>query len=244
MKIKYLSVFFVFFQISSYSQSIEQKKFNYSVILGINIGATTPVPIPEEVREVKNYNPKINPQFGMNVIHNLNKKWGITSGILIERKAMRVTDKVKYMKTGIVLDNDLVTGYFVGENMTNTDNLYLSIPLYGSLKINEIWKVKLGVYGARALSKKFDGSVSDGYIRIDTTLGQKQEIDHATFDFSNDVQNYDFGLSLKSEYKTKNRLGVYANFNWGLTPYFKYDFALMDFQMRNIFGTIGIKYFL
>lgn len=222
------------------------EKLDVSIAVGCNVGATSPVPIPPEMRKILSYNPKFNPHLGLNAIYKLNERWGIASGISIDWKGMRVKDKVKYMHTSVVVveGNDRLTGYFVGENMTNTDNVYLTIPICGSYKINERWQVKLGVYAAKTLSAKFNGSVSNGYIRIGDPTGQKQEIDEAFFDFSKDVRDYDFGLSANGEYKIKSRLGVYANLSWGISPYFYSGSAPINFTMRNIYGTIGFTYHL
>jgi hypothetical protein len=233
---------FTLFVMSNYSQNNETKRVNFSVIAGYNIGATTPVPIPAEVREVISYQSQFNPQLGVNVNYKLNRHYGIASGLAIERKSMNVSSRVKYMLTNIEIDNDFVTGYFVGENTTNSDNVYLTMPVYGNFAFSERWNFKLGVYTAMALSTKFKGSVSDGYIRIDTPLGQKQEIDKATFDFSKDAQDYDFGLSVKGEYKTKKSLGIFSSVGWGLIPYFKNGASPTNLAMRNFFGTIGIMY--
>lgn len=231
-----------------FAQDIDNNKtLDLSFFLGVNLGATAPMPIPEEVRKINSYNPKINPQIGMNLTYNLNERWGVGAGISIESKGMRVKDEVKYMYTSVVVSeddgsNDRLTGYFVGKNMTNVDMTYITIPIYGTYRFNDKWQVKLGMYAAKATSSKFDGNVTDGYIRIKTPTGEKQMIDEATFDFSDDVRDYDLGILGGGEYRLTNRVGFYANMSWGLLPYFYSGSNPIRFKLRNIYGSIGITY--
>ncbi|WP_242034373.1 porin family protein [Dysgonomonas sp. BGC7] len=221
-----------------------QKTFDLSFVLGINMGATAPVPIPAEVRKINSYNPKFNPQLGINLVYNINNKWGVGAGATFDWKGMRVKDEVKYMYTSVTENNgaSYLTGYFVGKNMTNIDMTHLTIPIYGTYRFNEKWQVKLGIYAARVLSNKFEGDVTDGYLRVGEPTGQKQEIEKATFDFSDDARDYDFGLLGGGEYRLTNRIGFYANMTWGLVPYFYTKSNPIQFRMTNIYGTVGITY--
>ncbi len=247
MKLKYcvfisflLSVFYC--NLSAQPEKILEVNF----VLGYNIGATAPIPLPAEVRKINSYNPKFNPQAGINFNYSAHEKWGVGAGVAIDWKGMRVKDEVKYMHTSVVLaeGGDKLTGYFVGKNMTNVNTTYLTVPIYGTYRVNDKWRLKLGIYAAKTLSSTFDGNVNDGYIRIDTPTGQKQEIDGegANFDFSDDVRDYDFGLLGGGEFKLTERLGIYGNLSWGLIPYFYKGSNPIEFTMNNIYGTIGISY--
>lgn len=222
----------------------EYSNIEISLLLGVNIGATAPVPIPEEVRKIESYNPKFNPQLGVNFIYNLNKNWGIGAGATLDWKGMRVKDRVKYMYTSVTEDGgeSYLTGYFVGKNMTNINMLHLTIPVYGTYRFNNKWRAKLGIYASRVLSNTFDGNVSDGYIRVGDPTGQKQEIDVATFDFGDDARDYDFGLLTGAHYSITNRIGAYADLTWGLVPYFYSKTNPIQFRMTNIYGTLGVSY--
>lgn len=198
------------------AQNSDNRTFDLSFILGFNMGATAPVPIPAEVREINSYNPKFNPQLGFNLVYNLNERWGVGTGLSLDWKGMRVSDHVKYMYTSVTLSegSEKLTGYFVGKNVTNVNMTYLTVPIYGTYRFNNKWQVKLGVYAAKTLSSTFDGYVNDGYIRIDSPVGQKQEIsgDGATFDFGDDSRDYDFGLLAGGEFRLNNSIGFYGSF--------------------------------
>ena len=236
------------FSVFSLSMQAQEKSQNldFSIRLGYNIGATAPVPIPEEVRKIESYNPKFNPSLGINFKYGFSDKWGIGADLNFDWKGMRVKDEVKYMHTSVVLaeGSEKLTGYFVGKNTTNVDMTYLTIPIYGTYTFTDRWQVRLGIYAAKALSSKFDGSVNDGYIRIDSPTGQKQDItgEGATFDFSDDIRDYDFGVIAGGEFRATKRIGFYANLSWGLLPFFYKSSNPIEFTMWNIYGTIGISY--
>ncbi|NDV69609.1 porin family protein [Dysgonomonas sp. 25] len=221
------------------------KNLNVDLVLGVNIGATAPVPLPEEVRKIDSYNPKFNPQIGVMTTYNINEKWGIGIGATIDWKGMRVKDEVKYMYTTVEVEegsDNKLTGYFVGKNMTNVDMTHLTIPIYGTYTFNDKWSVKLGIYAAKVLSNTFDGNVTDGYIRLGTPTGEKQEIDKAYFDFSENSRDYDFGVFGGGKFSLTDRIGCYANLTWGLLPYFYKNENPIKFKMNNIYGTVGLSY--
>lgn len=246
MKLKYTILFVLILSImsSNAQEKTTWEKLKIQVLFGDNIGGNAPLPLPEEVRKIKSYNPKFNPQIGFNVIYPINEKWGIGSGLTLDWKGMRVTDRVKYMYTTVTVKggNGTLTGYFVGDNMTNTNLIYLTLPVYATYEINEKWQVRLGGYFATALKSKFEGNVTDGYIRIGTPTGQKQEIDIATFDFNDDIRKVDLGLLGGANYNVTYRWGLYGHLSWGLLPFFKGNSNPIQFSLHNIFGTIGVTY--
>ncbi|MDR2927110.1 MAG: PorT family protein [Cytophagaceae bacterium] len=236
---------FLWFAVAG-AQKKSARSIEISAVLGYNIGATAPIPLPAEVREIKEYNPKFNPEAGLDFFYKLNSKWGAGSTLSVDWKGMRVKDRVKYMYTSISAgdaSDDKMTGYFVGTNMTNVDMTYLTISLYGTYQLSERIPLNFGIYVAKVLATKFNGSVSDGYIRIETPVGTKQDInEEEAFDFSNSVRDYDFGLTVGGKYKLTERFGIYAQLDWGLLSFFYADRNPMQFTMHNVYGTIGLKY--
>lgn len=246
MKLKYIIAAALLTALATNTRAQNVRSFDLNLQLGYNIGATAPIPLPAEVRKINSYNPKFNPSLGLTLAYGLNEKWGLGAGVVFDWKGMRVKDEVKYMHTTVTNpDGDgQLTGYFVGENMTNVNMTYLTVPIYATYSFNPKWQVKLGIYAAKALSFGFDGNVNNGYIRIDTPTGQKQEIDGegASFDFNNDIRDYDFGFLAGGEYRLSHRFGVYANLAWGVVPFFYKNSNPIEFTMTNIYGTVGITY--
>lgn len=229
----------------------KKKNLDWYLNLGINIGGSMPVPIPEEVRKIKSYNPKINPHIGLSTVYNLNSKWGIGTEISVGNKGMRVTDEVKYMHTKVLVSDKNsqekreVDGYFVGRNMTNVSLQYLSLSVSGVYSFNEKWEAKLGLYAASVGKTKFTGDVSDGYLRDGEPNGPIVVIEKdnpATFDFSENMRDFDAGIIIGGKYNINDRIGAIVNLNWGLTDIFYRDQNPIEFKMQNIYATFGIAY--
>ncbi len=229
----------------------KKKTLEWYFNLGLNMGGSMPVPLPAEVRKIDSYNPKINPRIGVNTIYNLNNKWGISSELSLGIKGMRVTDHVKYMKTKVLVsekgsqEQRQVEGYFVGKNMTNVNLQYLSLSVSGVYNFNEKWEVRAGIYAASILKSKFTGNVSDGYLRDGEPNGPIVTIEAdnpATFDFSDNMRDFDAGFTFMGKYKISDRLGVFVGFDWGLTDIFYRDQNPIQFKMQNLYGSFGVSY--
>ncbi|WP_050709253.1 porin family protein [Dysgonomonas sp. HGC4] len=227
------------------SQETLADRFEHKIIAGFNIGATAPTSIPEEIRSIDAWWPQFTPQLGYNVTYKLNQKWGLGSGITLDYKGMGTRARVKYIYTNIVIEdgsNNALEGYFVGKNETTVKLAYVTIPLYATFNINPKWQVRGGGYASYLFSGKFYGTASDGYIRVNEPTGEKVDITEASFDFNDKLRNFDFGVLLGAERKVNDRFGIYGNMNWGLTSIFPSNFRAIDFNMYNIYLTVGLTY--
>ncbi|WP_231496719.1 porin family protein [Prevotella sp. 10(H)] len=229
----------------------DKKGLDWYLNLGLNMGGSMPVPLPREVRKIESYNPKINPHIGISTVYNLNRKWGVGTELSLGIKGMRVKDRVKYMQTKVLVsekgnpNKSEVDGYFTGKNTTNVNLQYLSLSLYGIYNIGSRWEVKGGVYAASILKSKFEGNVSDGYLRDKTPNGPIVVIEAdnpATFDFEDNMRDFDAGFVVGGRYKINERIGVMVNMNLGLTDIFYRDQNPINFKMQNIYGTFGVTY--
>lgn len=227
------------------SQETIENRFEHKIIAGFNIGATAPTSIPAEIRSIDAWWPQFTPQLGYNITYKLNDKWGLGSGITLDYKGMGTKATVKYIYTSIVIEDgskDALEGYFVGKNKTVIKLAYATIPLYATFSINDSWQVRAGGYASYLFSGKFSGTASDGYIRVNEPTGEKVEITEASFDFNDKLRNFDFGLLLGAEKRINDRFGIFGNLDWGLTPIFPSNFRAIDFNMYNIYLSIGLTY--
>ena len=228
----------------------KKRTIEWYLNLGLNMGGSMPVPIPEEVRKIESYNPKINPHVGIGTVYNLNEKWGIGTELSVGSKGMRVTDEVKYMRTKVLVSEEgkperIAEGYFVGKNMTNVSLYYLSLSVSGVYSISPKWEVKAGIYASSVGKTKFTGNVSDGYLREGTPNGLRVDIEPgnpATFDFSDNMRDFDAGFIIGGKYKVNDRIGVFVDFNCGLTDIFYRDQNPIQFKMQNLYGSFGVSY--
>lgn len=227
------------------SAQFSADRFEHRIVAGFNLGASAPLPLPEEVRSIDGIWPQFTPQLGYNLLYKLNDTWGIGSGIVLNFKGMGVKDKVKYMYTRVIMnkaDGSELEGYFVGKNKTTIKTAYATIPLYAMFRPHEKWTFRAGGYASYLFSGQFKGTVSDGYMRVGEPTGEKVEIEEASFDFNDDIRDFDFGLTFGAERKINNRFGWYANLDWALTPLFPSNYKVMEFSLYNIYFTVGLTY--
>ncbi|MCC8036215.1 MAG: PorT family protein [Rikenellaceae bacterium] len=212
-----------------------------SFVAGFNIGATTPVPIPSGLK-ITGYNPRFNPKVGANFGYFFNDHWGMGTGFLLSWKRMKVNTKVTEVHLTVdVPDIGELTGYVTGKNTTKVSTLYLDKPIYGIYRINPKWQVKAGVYLASVLSRNFKGTVHDITIVVESPVEQERGYDYATFDYSKSARKLDIGLFTGAEFRMNQRIGFFAEFTWGLRPYF-HSKVPIEFVMRNIYFSTGMTF--
>ena len=49
------------------------KQFQFRVTAGLNVGGLTPIPLPNNIRKVKSYNPRFNPSVGLEGLYQFQK---------------------------------------------------------------------------------------------------------------------------------------------------------------------------
>ncbi|MEN5193472.1 hypothetical protein [Sphingobacterium faecium] len=98
------------------------------------------------------------------------------------------------------------------------------------------------MYFAVLLSSKFEGNVSDGYIRKGGSLGEKVLIDHATFDFGDKMRSYDIGLHAGVERELTERWQVNLTGQMGFVPIIPSSFKGVGYDLHNMFVTAGVSY--
>ena len=228
------------------AQNDTSPRFEHGIALGVNIGASTPISFPATIRKINYWSPHFNPSLGYECMYHTTSKFGFALGVKLDFKGMTVKDEVMYMRTKIVLhdgsNTEVSEGYFTGSNETNMHNIYLTIPFLVTYDVTTNWRLKLGGYAAALLDSKFTGTVSNGYLRKDTPLGEKVLIDRTTFDLSADQNKWDIGLLLAGERYIAKRVALAGSFAWGLTPLFPKDKRSMDFNMYNLYLTVGVAY--
>jgi len=226
--------------------AFDNDKLEHRIVAGFNLGASAPTSMPREIRKIEAWWPQFATQLGYNIMYHPNNKWGVGAGILLDYKGMGTKVRAKYIHTRVEYQGDILTGYFVGKNKTEVKTSYVTVPLFGIYKINEKWRVKAGGYAAYAYSTTFRGDVYDGYLRVDDPTGEKIEFEKggnkASFDFSDDVRTFDFGLLFGGEMKVNHKFNIYGNLNWGLRPIFSKEKRVMDFNMYNIYFSLGLAY--
>ena len=236
--------------ISAYSQVNDTtnypKTIQYRVTAGINVGGLAPVPLPNNIREIKSYNPTFSPSLGFEALYQFKKRWSVGVSPRFEYKGMKVKDSVMYFHTMIQVGEgsnaSSFEGDFTGTNYTESKNLYFGVPFFLQFSPRENWHYRIGGYFAFLLDSKFEGTVSDGYIRNGGSLGEKVEITSASFDFSDKIRKFDYGLYTGAIRNIGERFSIDLSLQWGLRSAFPSSFSGISFPMYNIYAQIGTGY--
>ena len=229
--------------INSFERGIE-----YSIKAGFNIGGTTPLPLPDEIRKINSYSPGLPIGIEGNVTKWINPKrlWGITVGLRLESKGMTTKATVKNYNMKIINTNGgELEGLWTGGVRTKVNNTYLTVPVLVNYQLSSRWKLVLGPYVSYVISKDFSGDVYEGHLRTPDATGSKVTFSGesvATYDFSDELRNFQWGLQFGGEWRAFSHLTVHADLTWGLNNIFNSDFDTITFSLYPVYLNLGFGY--
>lgn len=216
----------------------------YEVKAGISIGGTAPLPFPEEIRSIKQYNPTL----AISIEGNVTKwfpssKWGAQVGLRLENKGMKTDANVKnYSMEMIGKEDGHMKGMWTGDIHTRVNNSYITMPILAMYKLSERVKLKGGLYTSYLMDGTFSGTAYDGYLRNEDPTGEKIYVSEATYDFSDDLRKFAWGAELGVDWRAFKHLNVFADLTWGLNDIFKKDFETITFSLYPIYLNVGFGY--
>lgn len=222
--------------------------WEYEVRAGVSIGGTAPLPMPVEIRSIDSYSPSLAIAIEGNATKwfDANRKWGLTVGLRLENKNMTTEATVK--NYGMKIFNDqggVVEGIWTGGVKTKTKLSLLTLPVVADYKLSSRWTLSFGPYISYLLEGDFSGNVYEGHLRTPDQSGSKVEFANgniATYDFSDELRNFQWGLQLGGEWRAFKHLNVYGTLTWGLNDIFQKDFDTITFAMYPIYLNIGFGY--
>jgi hypothetical protein len=222
------------------------KKISFDARAGFSIGAVTPVGIPASIRKIESYNPGFQPSLEGIVGYRFSQKFGLATGLRFEQKGMTTDARVKaYYTTFNEAGNDgnqSVTGYFTGRVTTKIKNSYLTLPLHLTYHPDNDFTFKAGGFLSVLLDARFSGHARDGYIRHETPIGEREDIDAASYDFARNVRRFNAGVEIGADYRFSRHLFASANLNYACSPLMDPEFRSIAFGMHNIYLNLGIGY--
>ncbi len=214
--------------------------FSNQVMVGFNVGASFPLPIPNRMSGFS-WTPPFTPYIGYKLtIHN-DKTFGMATGLMVGYKGMHAKASVYQIYTEVVVDGIETKGYFTGRNSTNVDNLYMSFPIEACI-LQPKYRFNVGVLLSYTLKKEFNGDVSDGYLRKDTPTGDKILVSSSSYNFDDEVRGFDIAATLTFERKIVNNLNLSVGLDWSLTPLLHSDFTGMPYKLYNVYAHVGVVY--
>lgn len=220
------------------------KGWHIRIGAGASIGGTSPLPLPAEIRKINSYNPTLCVQLEGAVQRKYGRHWGTMIGVRFENKGMKTDATVKNYHMEAINDDGSgkVNGSWTGKVKTEVNNKYLTFPVLATYSFNDRWQIQAGPYFSYLINGDFSGKAYDGYIRDGGPTGQKAEVGSATYDFSDDLRRFAWGVQLGGEFKAYKHLSVSANLTWGLNGIFPSHFESVTFALYPIYGTIGFNY--
>ena len=219
-------------------------RWEFKINGGSNIGGTSPLPLPEEIRKIESFSPPLfAPHAALEAIRRWNDRWGVSVQLALDHKGFKVSDRVRNLHTEIEMGDERYTGNFTGKNTTRIYNSYITLPVAATCRVSR-WEWQAGAYVACLYSGSFKGTASDGYIRRGSPVGEKTIVDEASFDFSEKQNRFDYGLQVAGEwsFSAHSRFGLRGQVAWGLAPLFPPDFTGIPVNMYNIYGLLGVSY--
>lgn len=217
--------------------------FEYELKCGINIGGTSPIPLPAEIRAIKGYSPRLALSIEGNMLKWFDPHWGMIVGLRLENKGMTADARVKnYSMEMTEKDGGFVKGMWTGDIHTKVNNSYLSMPVLGVYKLSPRVRLKGGLFVGYLLEGNFSGTANNGYLRNGDPTGNKMEIDEAFYDFSEHLRKISWGAQLGGDWRAFKHFNVSADLTWGFNDIFKRDFKTITFSMYPIFLNVGFGY--
>lgn len=223
-------------------QGTEAKNYEFSAKAGFNIGGTSPMGLPAQIRAINTYKPTFAFSIEGNVQRNFNERWGLLSGVRFEVKGMSTDANVKNYQIKILNSGSMIEGVFTGDVNTTVKNSYITIPVLAVYDISPRWNLKFGGFMSFMVDGSFTGSAYNGYMHEGSPVGDRIDGVDATYDFSTDMRKVDAGVEIGADFIAYKHLLVYGDLTWGVVPLFKKDFTALSFNMFNIYLNLGFGY--
>ncbi len=219
----------------------------YEVNAGTNIGGSSPLPLPVEIRHINSYSPDLNLQIGVRAKKWLSndQRWGIAVGLRLETKGMRTDATVKNYGMEIIDNGSVLSGRWTGRVHTKYHSQQLVFPITAVFRLNPKIVFNLGPYLSYAFTNDFDGHVYEGYLREGDPTGNKVSFEgesRATYDFSDNLRKFLWGMQGGVSWQAYKRLAINANLEWGCNGIFESSFKTVSFALYPIYLNAGFAY--
>ncbi len=244
---------FLCFQASAAEEKTDEEReaffkgWEYEVNAGLNIGGSSPIPLPAEISKINSFDPRLNLQLGGNATKwfTPDKKWGVSVGLRFETKGMQTKATVKNYGMEIYDDGKKLKGRWTGRVQTKYHTQQLAIPILAMLRVHRRTTINLGPYVAWAFQNDFNGFVSEGYLREGDPTGDKYVFEgdsRATYDFGDELRHFQWGMQGGVSWMAYKHLSVNANLVFGCNNIFKSSFKTISFNMYPIYLNVGFGY--
>ncbi|OHX64979.1 outer membrane beta-barrel protein [Flammeovirga pacifica] len=219
----------------------EKPKKEWGARASFNIGASVPMyfqNMPERFSFSTTFNPSIGGYVNIPIKGDRNY---LHLELLYTHKgnSTEATVKNQFFK---ISDNYL--GYVTGDVQTNISLNYIEIPVQFKTNLGKKdngWNVLAGLYLAVMVNGSFDGTLYSGGT-IEDIAGNENTIGKDTpYDYSDDLVNFDWGAQFGIQ-KEVNKFTFDAQIAWGFNGIFPNGYEVVDPNLFNLYGKIGMTY--
>ena len=184
---------------------------------------------------------------GADVMKPINSKWGVSVGLHFENKGMDAEATTKAYHMEVKKGESMLDGVYTGHIKQKVKEWMFTLPVEATYSLGDKFMLKAGPYVSLLINKDFSGYVFDGYLRQGNPTGPrvamgKEENERATYDFSDDMRNFQCGIAIGADWQVHKHFGVSVDLNWGLNGIFKSSFKTVEQTLFPIYGTIGVFY--
>ncbi len=220
----------------------QDAKWQFSSSLGIDMGGAIPLPLSEVPDDAKT-TPKLKPALGIAFQRNFNERWSI--GTELNYHTLSIDATVNVVSQAFWADDRSYATYFSGEAYSSTELQFVEIPITAYYHFNERWSLVFGAYYSIILKGKLESEGRNGWIsadKSDTDNAPLPGTQNASFNFNDELDNYDVGALIGYQYKISERVNLWGRFNVGFKSIFVPDFNNIDYDMYQFRFSTGVSF--
>jgi hypothetical protein len=211
---------------------------------GIDFGGAVPIPLSEMPKDA-DASFKIRPTLGLGLERNLNEHWSL--GVESNYHIIAIDANVNVVSQAFWADDRSYAMYFSGEAYSSTELQFVEFPITAYYHFNKRWSLVFGGYFSIITKGKMETEGRNGWIsadKNDTDTAPLPGTQNTSFNFNDELGNFDAGALLGYEFKLGNRLNLFGRFNVGFKSIFKPDFNNIDYEMYQFRFAAGVTYVL
>jgi hypothetical protein len=212
--------------------------------IGVDMGGAIPIPL-SDIPEGSTGSPNLKPSLGLGGLYLLNERWGLSFDVNYHIVAF--TANARVISQPYYFNDKENVLYFSGDTYTEIELRLVEFPLSVNYKLGENWSLILGGYYSVILEGKFETEGKDGWSsadKYDTDYTPLPGTVSKSYDFNDDLSDFDIGCQIGYQYKIAPRLLFWGRFHVGMKSIFVSEFEDIDYEMYQLRLSTGVSYVL
>jgi len=216
-------------------------KWKLKASAGIDFGGVIPIPLSEIPKDAETTF-KIRPALGIGIYRDLSTRWSI--GPEVNYHIVAIDATVNVVSQAFWADDRSYATYFSGEAYSSTELQCVEFPIIACYHFNNRWSMIMGGYFSIITKGKLETEGRNGWIstdKNDTDNAPLPGTQNTSFNFNDELDNYDFGALLGYELKLGKKINLFGRINAGFKSIFKPDFNNIDYEMYQFRFATGVS---